>query len=503
MRDALNDSAAQGDPRLAEWRSINAMRIGNFRLLDEIARGGMGIVYRARQLQPERIVALKMMLPWLTSSLPMVERFRAEANAAAQLDHPGILQIYEVGQHEGVPFFTMRFAEGGNLQQRIARYRGSWTEIAALIAHLARAAHHAHVRGILHRDLKPANILFSQDSMALIGDFGLAKWRALERNLTLPTSVLGSPYYMAPEQISGQFGGIGPTTDIYSLGAILYELLVGRTPIEAEDAVTAMRMATTQIPVAPRSINLHVPRALESVALKCLAKNPLDRYPSADALAHDLERWIGDKHFSVSGPAEQAQRFSRHSMVAAGVISVLVLGAAYWAARDADRGQVPTVDAPPKIAITGAETGSTLRAIRSLAVMPFSSDERDAANGYLSLAMRDALVAALGTAQDLRTVAAYPNTDAKISPALLAASLGVDAFVEGRISRDANRLALEVRLLRTSDGNTLWSARTFESRSDLVAAASTIALQLSAALGRKLQTNSGPSTTALVAEIKG
>jgi serine/threonine-protein kinase len=275
-----------------DWLRLRGSRVGHYELLDEIARGGMGIVYRARQRQPARIVAVKMLLPYLAASAIMQTRFRIESDTVARLDHPGILPIYEVGEHDGIPYFSMKFAEEGSLAKRMPSLASHWREIATIIIKVADAIQHAHDRGILHRDLKPGNVLFDGRGEPMVADFGLAKFRAVDQNLTLPTSVLGSPSYMAPEQVDGAAGGIGPATDVYSLGAILYELLTGRPPIVGHDPVATLQMVTVAVPDAGALINPSIPSALDAIALKCLEKKPERRYRSASELAEDLNRWL-------------------------------------------------------------------------------------------------------------------------------------------------------------------------------------------------------------------
>src|SRR5207244_3218691 len=260
-------------------------------LLTEVARGGMGIVYRARQRMPSRIVALKMILPAHLSSLGAVRRFRAEAEAAASLDHEAILPIYAVGEHDGAPFYSMKFAEGDALSARIDHYRDKPCEAAALISKVARAIAFAHEHGILHRDLKPANVFFDAAGKPYVSDFGLAKWLQRECDLTQTLAILGTPYYMAPEQASDS-RRVTAVADVYSLGAILYHLLTGRPPAFGETPMEVLHRAETESPKPPRLTNQHVPRDLETICLKCLAKEPATRYASAAALAEDLERWL-------------------------------------------------------------------------------------------------------------------------------------------------------------------------------------------------------------------
>src|SRR5437660_5723939 len=234
--------------------SATASRIDDYELLNEVARGGMGIVYRAKQRAPSRIVALKMILPAHLNSLGAIDRFRAEAEAAASLEHECILPIYAVGEHDGAPFYSMKFAEGGTLSTKIDNYRDKPHEAAALIAKLARAVAFAHEHGILHRDLKPGNVLFDTEGKPYVSDFGLAKWLERQCDLTQTLAILGTPYYMAPEQATDS-RAVTAAADVYSLGAILYHLLTGRSPVAGQTPMEVLHHAATQKPKRPRLTN--------------------------------------------------------------------------------------------------------------------------------------------------------------------------------------------------------------------------------------------------------
>jgi WD40 repeat protein/serine/threonine protein kinase len=275
-------------------RKCSLGKFGDYELLEEIASGGMGIVYRARQASPNRIVALKMILTGQFARETEIKRFRAEAEAAAQLDHPNIVPIYEVGEKDGQHFFSMRFMEGGTLTARMSdpKARLSNESAVRLLVKVCRAVHFAHQRSILHRDLKPGNILLSAEGEPCVSDFGLAKFLEGARDTTITGSVLGSPSYMAPEQASGNPGQISTAADVYSLGAILYEMLTGQPPFRADTPLATLREVVEQEPKRPSTINLRADRDLETICLKCLEKEPSRRYGSAEAMAEDLERWL-------------------------------------------------------------------------------------------------------------------------------------------------------------------------------------------------------------------
>jgi WD40 repeat protein/predicted Ser/Thr protein kinase len=280
----------------------------HYDLIEEIARGGMGVVYRAVQHGSERRVALKMILIEQAATPGMIERFRAEAEAVAALEHPNILPIYETGEYDGRPFYSMKFADGGSLRERIPDFRHRPREAAQLVALIARAVHHAHQRGILHRDLKPGNILLDgAQQTPFVTDFGLAKWLDRDQALTLLPTALGTPQYMAPEQAAGASAELTTAADTYSLGVILYELLTGRPPYLADSPLEILRLARETAPRSLRDLAPDVPRDLEVICLKCLAKEPAARYASTAALAEDLERSLEGRTI-VARPATRAER---------------------------------------------------------------------------------------------------------------------------------------------------------------------------------------------------
>lgn len=269
-------------------------RVGDYELLEEIGQGGMGIIYRARQISLQRLVAVKMIRLDRLATVEDVRRFRGEAEAAAGLDHPNITPIYEVGEQDGNHFFSMKLIEGGSLAAHLPRLRSDPRLGAGLVATVARTVHHAHQRGVLHRDLKPANVLLDERGQPHVTDFGLAKRlkpHPGEASLTQKGMIVGTPSYMAPEQ-AGADAGISTAADVYSLGAILYELLAGQPPFRAATALETLVLLRECEPAAPRSLNRRVDRDLETICLKCLDKQPLRRYGSALALAEDLERWL-------------------------------------------------------------------------------------------------------------------------------------------------------------------------------------------------------------------
>jgi tRNA A-37 threonylcarbamoyl transferase component Bud32 len=266
-------------------------RLGDYEVLGEIARGGMGVVYRARQVKLNRFVALKMILAGAHAGAEELARFRSEAEAVARLQHPNIVQIYEIGEHDGLPYFSLEFVDGGSLHQKLAGAPQQPEVVAPLLETLARAMHAAHQRGIVHRDLKPANVLLTLDSVLKVTDFGLAKRLDEDSGRTQSGVIMGTPSYMAPEQAAGRTKEIGPLADVYALGAILYEMLTGRPPFKGTTVRETLEQVCSQEPVPPRQLQPKVRRDLETICLKCLGKEPRQRYASAEDLADDLRRF--------------------------------------------------------------------------------------------------------------------------------------------------------------------------------------------------------------------
>lgn len=321
--DVVTDSGVE-----ASWpESVVHSRFGEYELLEEIACGGMGVIYKARQLKLDRIVAIKMLLLGQRASDEVVERFKREAQAAARLHHPGIVAIHEVGEVDGQPFFSMDYVEGEDLAKRIRHRPLSPALAARYVKAVAEAVHYAHQQGIIHRDLKPSNILIEFASGDIrITDFGLAKRLDDDSDLTVSGQVMGSPNHMAPELAAGHHRMAGPASDIFSLGSVLYELLTGRPPFLADSLQATLIKIRDTDPVAPRELNAGIPRDLETLCLRCLAKEPGARLASAKELADELDRFLRGEPIRTRpvGMVERSWRWCRRKPAVAGLVGAVL-----------------------------------------------------------------------------------------------------------------------------------------------------------------------------------
>lgn len=450
-----------------ERENAAATRIEDYELLGEVARGGMGIVYRARQRVPSRIVALKMILPAHLNSRGAVDRFRSEAEAAASLDHESILPIYAVGEHDSAPFYSMKFADADPLSARLGAYRDKPRDAAALIAQLARAVAHAHHHGILHRDLKPGNVLFDSAGKPYVTDFGLAKWLQRECDLTQTLAILGTPYYMAPEQAKDS-KAVTAAADIYSLGAILFHLLAGRPPVEGETPIEVLHRAAQQ---TPRLKGHSIPRDLEVICLKCLEKEPGARYGSAAALADDLENFCADLPIRARriGLANRSWRWSRRNPVLAALSVTTVALLLLLASLLAVRRELPR-SAPPT---------------KAVAVLPFGHPGADQTGELLALGLQDDILVSLSKIGDLKvisrnSVAQYRGATTDLRE--VGRTLGVDAVLVGTLRQNGNHARVTVQLMSVADGTQVWAEDFDRDLTDVFAIQSDLALQIASAL---------------------
>ena len=462
--ETLEDMLGKIDVRDADWR------LGNYQILEEIGRGGMGVIYRARQRHSRRIVALKRILSYHADSQETLVRFRREAEAAARLDHPNILPIYEVGDNDdGLPSFSMKFAAGGSLHEAAPALHREPRRIVALMAKVARAVQYAHARGILHRDLKPANILLDGRGEPLVSDFGLAKWLDATSELTQTLAIFGTPGYIALEQASGSAGKITPAADVYSLGAILFYLFTGRPPFLGEHALAVIQQAAEKPAPKLRSLAPALDRDLETICAKCLEREPTARYRSAGDLAEDLERWLAG-HSIIARPVSapvRALRWSRRNPAFAGMTALLLaLGAAVgvmiW------KGEMAT---PP------VSSG--------IAVLPFESLSPDNENAFFAEGVYEGVSTKLAKLSDLKVIS--HNSVARYRGAHntqeIGRALNVAYVLEGSVRRNAGRIFLNVQLVDTRTGIHVWTESYDRNSNDVFAMQTEVAQKVADRLG--------------------
>src|SRR6184192_1482130 len=495
LQPATEGEGSNGETFAAVLRSIDIhdadWRIGNYQILEEIGRGGMGVIYRARQRHSRRVVALKRILSCHADSRETLMRFRREAQAAANLDHPNILPIYEVSEsEEGLPFFSMKFAGGGSLLEAVPALRSEPRRAVALMVKVARAVQYAHDQGILHRDLKPGNILLDGQSEPLVSDFGLAKWLEPSSDLTRTPSIFGTPGYIAPEQVNGSAGKLTPAADVYSLGAVLFHLLTGRPPFTGEHALKVLQQAGEKPAPKLRTLVPGLDRDLETICAKCLEREPGARYRSAGALAEDLERWLEGRHIVARpvSPAARACRWTRRNPVVAGMAALLMVlgstvGVMIW------NGEMAT---PP--------------AASGIAVLPFESLSADKENAFFADGVYDGVSTKLAKVANLKVIS--HNSVAKYRGARntqdIGRALNVAYVLEGSVRREAGRIHLNAQLIDTRTDAHVWAQEYDRDLSDVFTLQSEISQKIADQLGAEVSSSEKaaikePPTTDLVA----
>src|SRR6476620_11471429 len=362
--------------------------LGDYELLEEIGRGGQGVVFRARQKSLNRVVALKVISLGQWASKAHLKRFRLEAEAAASLDHPCIVPIYEVGERDGSCYFSMKFVEGGQLDEVVRRTPMSIRQAVELIAKVAGTVHYAHEHRILHRDIKPGNILLDAKGEPHLTDFGLARLVESESSVTQTLDVLGTPSYMAPEQAVGNNPAVSSATDVYGLGAVLYQLLTGQPPFAGGATYETIKLLLDTEPRPPRSLNSKVDRDLSTICLKCLEKNPKRRYSSALALAEDLERWL--THEPIA--ARRIGIFARGGKWVRRNPSIAVMAAMLFAL------------AVPLGVMVWKREFMRQPVTNGIAVLPFENFSPDPANAYFADGMQDEIITRLAKIGDLKVI---------------------------------------------------------------------------------------------------
>jgi serine/threonine protein kinase/Tfp pilus assembly protein PilF len=454
---------------------------GDYELLQEIGRGGQGVVYRARQKSLNRIVALKVigLAHWATEA--HVRRFRLEAEAAASLNHPCIVPIYEVGERDGACYFSMGLVDGGQLDAVTKRGPMPMRHAAELIAKLARTVHYAHEHGILHRDIKPGNILLDATGEPHLTDFGLARLIETESTVTRTLEVLGTPSYMAPEQAVGNNARVSSATDIYGLGAVLYQLLTGHPPFAGGTTYETVRLVLDTEPRQPRLWNRKIDRDLAIICLKCLDKDPQRRYSSALTLAEDLERWL--KHEPIRGRRtgiftrgrKWVRRNPSSALLAASLVALAAaIGALALALPFYWHRNLATSSLPEK----------------SIAVLPFENLSKDEENAYFAGGVQDEILNNLAKVADLKvisrtSVVKYKN-GLERNLRDISKALGVSHVVEGSVQRAGGRVRVNAQLIDARTDTHLWAEHYERDVADVFAIQTEIAQQIANQLQAKL-----------------
>src|SRR6266545_4767269 len=467
-RESFDAILAEDEVQDTHWR------VGNYEILEEIGRGGMGVIYRARQRHSRRIVALKRVVTYHADSHETLARFRREAEAAASLDHPNILPIYEVSETEdGLPFFSMKFAAGGSLRSAASALRSEPRECVQLVAKVARAIAYAHTHGILHRDLQPGNILLDARGEPLVSDFGLAKWLGEESDLTRTLTTFGTPGYIAPEQAEGATSS--SAADIYGLGAILFSLLAGRPPFVGANALSVIRQAAAT--PAPKVCSLipSVGRDLETIVARCLERDPKARYQTAGALAEDLERWIDGRPIvarPVRAPA-RVWRWSRRNpiLASAGAACLLLALAVVWLL--GEKFLASQTPAPEK----------------SIAILPFQNLSKDPENAFFADGIQEEILSRLSKIADLKVISRTSTQRYKSAPKNLleiGRQLGVAHIVEGSVQKSGGAVRVNVQLIKAANHSHVWADKYDRKLTDIFAVESEIAAKVADALQAKL-----------------
>jgi serine/threonine protein kinase/tetratricopeptide (TPR) repeat protein len=470
-REAFESILAEADVPDKQWR------LGHYEILEEIGRGGMGVIYRARQQHSRRIVAVKRVLAHQVDSHETLVRFRREAEAVASLDHPNILPIYEVSEsEEGLPFFSMKYATGGSLRAAPA-LRNKSRECVRLIAKVARAIAYAHGKGVLHRDLQPGNILLDENGEPKVSDFGLAKWLNETSDLTRTLETLGTPGYIAPEQTECRAADLTGAADIYSLGAILFYLLTGRPPFVGPNVLYVVHQAAVTPAPRLRSLVPSLDRDLETIVARCLESDPKARYESAGALADDLERWLRHEPIRArrSGIFTRGGKWVRRNptttllVTALIVLAMAIVGVMVWKSESSHpKAPMPT----------------------GIAVLPFENLSAEPENVFFADAVQDEILNDLAKVADLkvisRTSVMQYKSDVKRNLRQIANELGVTHVVEGSVQRTANRVSVTAQLIDARTDRHVWVERYDRPFDDVFAIQSEIAKAIAAQLQARL-----------------
>src|SRR5256886_16772583 len=446
--------------------------LGDYELLEEVGRGGQGVVFRARQKSLNRTVALKVISLGQWASKAHLKRFRLEAKAAARLEHPGIVPIHEVGERDGSCYFSMKFVEGGQLDEVVRRAPMPIRQAVELIAKVARTVHYAHEHGILHRDIKPGNILLDRKGEPHLTDFGLARLVESESSVTQTLDVLGTPSYMAPEQAVGNNAAISSLTDVYGLGAVLYQLLTGQPPFAGGTTYETIKLLLDTEPKPPRLLNPKIDRDLSTICLKCLEKDSKRRYSSALALAEDLERWL--KHEPIDARRtgifargrKWVQRNPTSALLAASLMALAA--AAGWIAWKSEFIRHPVTN--------------------GIAVLPFENLSEQKESAAFVDGVQDDILTKLAKVADLKVISRTSVMDyrGKRNLRQIGNDLRVSHVLEGSVRRTGTHLRLNAQLIDTRTDTHVWAKQYDADLNDLFAVQSEIAQKVAERLNAKV-----------------
>ena len=467
----LDENAAPENKKAAHAAELLG-ELGDYELLEEIGRGGQGVVFRARQKSLNRIVALKVIRLGQWASKVHLKRFRLEAEAAARLEHPGIVPIHEVGERDGSCYFSMKFIEGGQLDEVVRRMPMSIRQAVELMAKVARTVHYAHEHGILHRDIKPGNILLDAKGGPHLTDFGLARLIESESSVTQTLDVLGTPSYMAPEQAVGNNAAVSNVTDVYGLGAVLYQLLTGHPPFAGGTTYETIKLLEDTEPRPPRLLNPKVDRDLSTLCLKCLEKDPKRRYASALALAEDLEHWL--KHEPIlarrtgifARGKKWVQRNPTSTVLAASLITLAA--AAGWIVWKSEFISRPLAN--------------------GIAVLPFENLSDDKSDASFVDGMQDDVLTKLAKIADLKVISRTSVMDyrGKRNLRQIGNDLRVSHVLEGSVRRAGTHLRLNAQLIDTRSDTHVWAEQYDRDLDDLFSIQSEIAQKVAERLNAKV-----------------
>jgi TolB-like protein/Flp pilus assembly protein TadD len=467
-----NSAAAAHRSKKAALAAEILGELGDYELVEEVGRGGQGVVFRARQKSLNRTVALKVISLGQWASKAHLKRFRREAEAAASLDHPSIVPIYEVGERDGSCYFSMKFIEGGQLDEVVKRAPMSIRRAVELIAKVARTVHHAHEHGILHRDIKPGNILLDRKGEPNLTDFGLARLVETESTMTRTLEVIGTPSYMAPEQAVGNNAAVSSVTDVYGLGAVLYQMLTGQPPFAGGATYETIKLLLDTEPKQPRLLNPKIDRDLSTICLKCLEKDPKRRYSSALALAEDLERWlkhepIQARHIGVFARGTKWVRRNPSSALLAASLVALAAAAA-WIIWKSEFIRQPV--------ITG------------IAVLPFENLGEQKENAAFVDGLQDDILTKLAKIGNLKVISRTSVMDyrGKRNLRQIGNDLRVSHVLEGSVRRAGTHLRLNAQLIDTRTDTHVWAEEYDRDLNDLFAVQSEIAQKVAGHLHAKL-----------------